>query len=85
MASLAVTGWLVRRRLRRGWFALVPLVVIVAFGVTGTLVALGAAARTAGAYERYLDRADVGDLALDPVLATADIDAVVRACRASAR
>jgi hypothetical protein len=41
-------------------------------------VALRAANRTAGAYERYLDQADVGDLLIDAVLNTADIDAVLR-------
>jgi hypothetical protein len=41
MASLAVTGWLVRRRLRRGWLALVPIALVVGAGAAGTLVALG--------------------------------------------
>jgi hypothetical protein len=77
-ASLAMTAWVARRQLRRRWLAHVPIALIVALGATATLVSLAAAARTDSAYDRYLERADVGDLLLSPVLNTADIDAVVR-------
>ena len=72
------TWWLVRRQLRRRWVAVVPLALIVTLGATGTLVAAGAADRTSSAYDRYLERADVSDVVLNPALATTEIDRVVR-------
>lgn len=51
----------------------------IALGATGTFVALGAAERTAGAYARYLERADVGDMILNPSLNTGSADRAVRA------
>lgn len=55
-----------------------PLALVVALGATGAFVGLGAAERTTTAYERYLDRAEVGDLQVNPGLSTAEIDRVVR-------
>lgn len=75
---MAAVWWLIGRQLRRRWAALGALALIVALGGTGTLVAAGAADRTAGSYGEYLDRADVGDVVVNPSLLTADIDRVVR-------
>jgi hypothetical protein len=75
---VAATGWLIRHRLQRRWVALVPLALIVMLGSTGALVAAGAADRTASAYSRYLDRADVGDVVINPSLSTTEIDEVIR-------
>ncbi|MGH9187988.1 MAG: FtsX-like permease family protein [Acidimicrobiales bacterium] len=73
-----VSWWLIARRVRQRWPALATLAVIVTVGATAALVPLGAADRTASAYDRYLDRANVGDVVVNPVLPTADIDAVIR-------
>jgi hypothetical protein len=70
--------WLVRHRLTHGWVALVPLALVVALGGAGAIVALTAADRTANAYPRYLDRAAVGDLVVNPSLNTADFDRAIR-------
>ncbi len=75
---MAGTWWLVRGQLRRRWAAFVPLALIVALGATGTLVAAGAAERTSSAYDRYLQRAEVSDVVLNPALATTEIDRVIR-------
>lgn len=72
---MTATRWLIGCHLRRRWVALVPIALIVALGATGTFVAAGAAHRTARAYARYLDRAEVGDVVL---LSTAEIDKVIR-------
>ncbi|MGH9116509.1 MAG: ABC transporter permease [Acidimicrobiales bacterium] len=71
-------AWLIGRGLRQRWFALLPVALIVALGSTGALVAFGAAERTANAYPRYLDRAAVGDVLLNPSLNTIDIDEIIR-------
>lgn len=78
VARMAGTTWLIRRHVRRSWLGLVPLALIVAAGGAASLVAFGAAHRTATAYSRYLDRAEVGDLVLNPSLNTVEIDAVIR-------
>ncbi len=57
---------------------MLPLAVVVAAGTAGMLVALGAAERTSTAYDRYVERADVGDLQINPSLPTKEIDAVIR-------
>ena len=75
---MAATFWLIRRRVRRRALALVPLALIVAAGGAGALVALGTGSRTATAYDRYVQRADVGDLQINPALPSAEIDAVIR-------
>jgi len=59
---VAASGWLIRRRFRRRWIAVIPVALIVMLGATGALVAAGAGYRTANAYSRYLERADVGDV-----------------------
>jgi hypothetical protein len=57
---------------------LVPVAVVVVLGAAGTLLAVETAERTATAYSRYLERADVGDLVINPSLATTQIDQVIR-------
>ena len=75
---MAGAAWVVGRRLRRRWAAMVPLALIVALGGGGALVALGAAERTATAYDDYLDRADVGDVTINPSLNTEAMDRAIR-------
>jgi hypothetical protein len=70
--------WLIRSRLRARRAALVVIGLVVALGATGTLVALGAADRTANAYSRYRERANVGDVTINPSLFSKDIDRVIR-------
>jgi hypothetical protein len=48
--------------------ALSALALIVALGGTGAFVAAGAADRSASAYGRYLARADVSDVVINPSL-----------------
>lgn len=71
-------AWLIRRTARQRGAALLALAVIVALGATATFVAAGAADRTGGAYARYLDRADVSDVVINPSLSTTEIDRVIR-------
>ena len=75
---MIATGWLVRRRLRRRWPALLAVAAVVALGFGGALVALGAAIRTDGAYAAYLERADVGDVVINPSLFDREVDAAFR-------
>jgi hypothetical protein len=75
---MVATGWLIRRQLRRRWSALVPVALLVACGATATFVAAGAADRTDRAYSRYLERAEVGDVVINPSLFDTDIDRVIR-------
>lgn len=75
---MGATGWLIRNAMRRRWWATLPLLLIVLLGATGAFVALGAAQRTGEAYPRYLDRANVGDVAINPSLLTTEIDQVIR-------
>jgi hypothetical protein len=77
-AGRPAVRWLIGYRLRRRWGGLLLLVAIVTLGGGSALVALGAAERTSGAYAEYLDRADVGDAAINPSLQTEEIDAVLR-------
>jgi len=49
------------------------MVLVVTLGATGTLVAAGAADRTAKTYPEYLERARVGDVVINPSLLTTDI------------
>lgn len=55
-----------------------PVALIVVVGVAGTMVALSAAQRTSAAYGDYLDRAEVGDVVVNPSLNTKEIDEVIR-------
>ncbi|MDQ1481187.1 MAG: hypothetical protein QOI44_2048, partial [Actinomycetota bacterium] len=75
---MGAVGWLIRSRLRARWAALAVIGLVAALGATGTLVAAGAADRTANAYSRYRERANVGDLTINPSLISREIDHVVR-------
>ncbi len=75
---MGAVGWLIRARLRERWGALAVIALVAALGATGTLVALGAADRTANAYARYRDRANVGDVTINPSIFSRDIDHVIR-------
>ena len=72
--SWVATRWLAVRWLRRRVLAVVPLAVILAAGVTGTMLALAASQRTADAYGAYQGRADIGDVVINPSWATREID-----------
>ncbi len=72
------TRWLAAAWLRRRWVAMVPAMLIVAVGTTGTVVALTAAHRTSDAYRAYLDRADVGDVVINPSTNTREIEEAIR-------
>ena len=71
-------GWLASRWLRRRWLATAPIAVIVLVGATGAMAALASADRTSTAYRDYLQRANVGDLVLNPSITTSQIDEVIR-------
>jgi hypothetical protein len=75
---VGATRWLIRHQLRQRWPALVPVALIVALGATAAFAAAGAADRTAGAYGHYLDDAAVGDVVINPSLATTDVDRMIR-------
>jgi hypothetical protein len=75
---MTVSAWLTRRQLRRRGWTLVPVVLVVVVGGAGALLALEAADRTASAYGRYLDRAAVGDVEINPSFGSAEIDEVIR-------
>lgn len=70
--------WLAGRWLRRRWRAAVPLALMVAAGSAGTMLAIATAQRTAAAYDDYLERADVADVAVNPSFRTDEIDDVIR-------
>ena len=72
------TSWLAQRWLRQRWVAMLPLFVVVLVGVAGTVLAVDAAAQTSTAYRRYLERANVGDVVLNPSVKTTEVDAVIR-------
>ena len=72
------TRWLAAAWLRRRWVAMVPAILIVAIGTTGTVVALTTAHRTSDAYRAYLDRADVGDVVINPSTNTREIEEAIR-------
>ena len=75
---MGAVRWLIAHRLRARALGLVPVLLIVVLGATGTLVAAGAADRTANAYPEYLDEARVGDVVINPSLFDVDIDRVIR-------
>ena len=75
---MGAVGWLIRARLRERSAALAVIGLVAALGATGTLVAMGAADRTANAYSRYRERANVGDVTINPSLISRDIDRAVR-------
>jgi hypothetical protein len=70
--------WLAARWLRRRWVAMVPLAITVAVGTAGTVLALATAHRTSTAYGDYLERANVGDLVINPSTNTAEIEQAIR-------
>ena len=74
---MAATGWVARRWFRRRAVAMLPFTLLVVIGTTGTLVALGAADRTANAYGEYIERADVGDLVLNPTVHTTEVEEII--------
>jgi hypothetical protein len=68
---------LIRCELRRRWRSLAALAVALGLGL-GVALSVGAAAhRTDTAYERYLDAAEVGDLVINPSIATDEIGAAI--------
>jgi hypothetical protein len=71
-------GWLIRARVRSRGVALALLALVAALGATAALAAIGDGARTASAYSRYLARAHVGDVVINPSLVGRDIDRVTR-------
>ena len=78
LQGMGAVRWLIAHRLRSRALVLAPLVLIAVLGATGTLVAAGAAGRTAGAYPAYRERAHVGDVVINPSLMSTDIDRVIR-------
>jgi hypothetical protein len=74
---MAATGWVARRWFGRRAVAMIPFTLLVVIGTTGTLVALGAADRTANAYGEYVERADVGDLVLNPTVHTTEVEEII--------
>lgn len=75
---MALATWLMRRTARRRWPGLVALALVVALGAGATLVAAAASNRTSTAYDRYLRDANVGDVVVNPSLATDEIDRALR-------
>jgi hypothetical protein len=75
---MSATVWVARRHLRRRWVSALPFAAVIAAGSTGGLVAMNAAFQTDAAYSRYLERAEVGDLVVNPSIQTAQIDRVIR-------
>ncbi|HEY2331943.1 MAG TPA: FtsX-like permease family protein [Acidimicrobiales bacterium] len=76
---MGTVGWLARRHIRHRAVALTALALIAALGTAGTLVAAGAAQRTAGAYTAYRRHAEVSDVVINPSLVSSDIDRAIRA------
>lgn len=76
--TFATLWWLVPRRARRQWRTLLPLAVVMAVGGALALLTLELARRTAEAYPRYVERAEVGDVEINPSLFTAEIDQGIR-------
>ncbi len=70
--------WLARRQVRARGTALGTLALVVALGATASLVAAGAADRTARAYGHYVESAEVGDVVINPSLATTEVDRLIR-------
>lgn len=57
---------------------MLPVLAVVTAGTTGGLIAINAAFLTDVAYSRYLERAEVGDLLVNPSIQTAQIDTAIR-------
>ncbi|MET0910680.1 MAG: hypothetical protein ABWZ99_14530, partial [Ilumatobacteraceae bacterium] len=74
---MSATLWVARRHLRHRWASVLPFFVVIAAGSTGGLVAMSAAAQTDAAYPGFLERAEVGDLLVNPSIQTAQIERVI--------
>jgi hypothetical protein len=72
------TRWLARRWLRRRSVGVLPLLVVVLIGTAATVIALDSAQRTSSAFTRHLERANAGDVVVNPSVSTAEIDEVIR-------
>jgi hypothetical protein len=70
--------WLTPRWMRHRWLAVMPVLLIVLVGTTGTMLALGSAERTSEAFDRYLERANVGDVVVNPSVSSTEVDAIIR-------
>jgi putative ABC transport system permease protein len=75
---VGVTLWVAQRHLRRRWVSLLPFLGVITFGSMGALLAINTASQTDSAYVRYLERAEVGDLLINPSIQTAEIDETIR-------
>ena len=67
--GLGLQALLARGTVRRGFGGLVAIVVVATLGLGAALTSIEAAERTRSAYPDYLERADVADLVVNPVLA----------------
>ena len=76
---MGTVGWLARRHVRHRAVALTALALTAALGTAATLVAAGAADRTADAYTSYREHANVGDIVINPSLVSSDVDRAIRA------
>lgn len=75
---MSVAVWLVQRAFGRRVTALLPVLLVVVAGASTTFLVVEAAQRTSTAFPRYLDRADVGDIEVNPSLFSDQIDEVIR-------
>ena len=57
---------------------MLPLLLVVLVGTTGTMLALGSAQRTSEAFDRYLERANVGDVVVNPSVSSTEVDSIIR-------
>ncbi len=69
---------LARTTARRQTGALVAVAIILAAGIGAALASLEVARRTEDAYPAYLRKGDVGDLVVNPVLATRRAEEIIR-------
>ena len=80
---MGLQGLLARGTVRRGLGGLVAIVVVATLGLGAALTSIEAAERTRSAYPDYLERADVADLVVNPVLANARTEELIGPRRAS--
>src|SRR3954447_20492630 len=78
---MGATAMLARATARARRWSLVGLAVLVGLGLGVALAAFAIADRTDRAYDRYLRRADVGDLVVNPSLNTERAAAIIRGTR----
>jgi hypothetical protein len=67
--GLGLQALLAGGTVRRGLGGLVTIVLVATIGLGAALTSIEAAERTRSAYPHYLERADVADLVVNPVLA----------------